>query len=158
MRDYCTSKWVGLYRINWLQIPLGYVSSESQSVQHLSIERVPNFSHMDYILLFGHKIALLMQCIESLTAITQAAFISWRPMRLIWKKKTVFMSQIAFWISLFRLYNSISISICMYSYFSKNLLSLHNGNGRSRVRYPMRWFLNKPNPSGRTRPWGLLGL
>jgi hypothetical protein len=28
--------------------------------------------------------------------------------------------------------------------------------GRSRVRYPMRWFLNLPNPSSRTRPWALL--
>jgi hypothetical protein len=33
-------------------------------------------------------------------------------------------------------------------------------NGRSRVRDPMRWmiFINLPNPSGRTRPWGLLSL
>jgi hypothetical protein len=25
---------------------------------------------------------------------------------------------------------------------------------RSQVRYPMRLFLNLPNPSGRIRPWG----
>jgi hypothetical protein len=31
--------------------------------------------------------------------------------------------------------------------------------GRSRVREPTKWiFFNLPNPSGRTRPWGLLGL
>jgi hypothetical protein len=32
---------------------------------------------------------------------------------------------------------------------------------RSRIRFPMRsfsFFFNLPNPSGRTRPWGILGL
>jgi hypothetical protein len=31
-------------------------------------------------------------------------------------------------------------------------------NRKGRVRYPMRWFLNLPNPFGRSRPWGLLSL
>jgi hypothetical protein len=33
-------------------------------------------------------------------------------------------------------------------------------NRKVAVRYPMRWIIlfNLPNPSGRTRPWGLLSL
>jgi hypothetical protein len=45
-------------------------------------------------------------------------------------------------------------------YCNVNTLWLTLQTGRSRVRLPMRWFffLNSPNPSDRTRPWGLLRL
>jgi hypothetical protein len=42
----------------------------------------------------------------------------------------------------------------VYKYIYENVPTYNN----SQVRFPMRWFLNLPNLSGRTRPWCLLGL